>query len=676
MLSTLCLLVALANPAAGWAEPLVPPALASFAEDEELQARIREFKRQALDGVHDVRAEALEALLATGADEAYAVLADALGALGAKLHEQRARVERQRLEVGQLRRLIADLGRRVERDQGLREPIKEQQRELEELEQKISRRKAALRSDQGWYDLLGLRSLPFAARVSASARKKVEKALWKVVEGDGAFDKRFGAIDALGSLAGPGTASGMQENMAGLVKTRTGLQHKLPKQMGEVRELEARMQEEAERTGGRSSYGEQYERLIREAKETQQQIGSLGHLCEVMVNAGGRALAREEGKHLERSMQGLMRAQKKGKDGVRRYTLRMLGACGLPEVRTALLAMMLDQEDPMVRVTLIDALALGASAESAPELEAALMDKGLDDETWLVKGRAARALASMRSGKAVPALIGRLPTEEGRSREEFQGSLRSLTGLDYHGNAALWARWWEDNGDDFVVPSVEKVAEIEAARDKERREGTGFFGIRSSSKHVLFVVDLSGSMVFSMIPRNNPDDDTSNGRRPDMPLKGERSRLAEAKLALITAIGGMGKDGNFNLVFYASNVWSWKSALQPLTDDNVAEAFATVSELDAVGGTNIYGALRLALDMAGAQTSDRWAEPLVDTIYFLSDGRPSVGITTDPDEILQFVRERNASAGIAIHTVGLSGAQDAYLLGRLAEENGGSYVAR
>ena len=48
----------------------------------------------------------------------------------------------------------------------------------------------------------------------------------------------------------------------------------------------------------------------------------------------------------------------------------------------------------------------------------------------------------------------------------------------------------------------------------------------------------------------------------------------------------------------------------------------------------------------------------------------------DPDEILAFVRERNAAAGITIHTVGLSGAQDAYLLKSLAEQNGGSYVAR
>ena len=53
-----------------------------------------------------------------------------------------------------------------------------------------------------------------------------------------------------------------------------------------------------------------------------------------------------------------------------------------------------------------------------------------------------------------------------------------------------------------------------------------------------------------------------------------------------------------------------------------------------------------------------------------------MGLTTDPDEILAFVREWNASAGIVIHTIGLSGAQDPYLLRSLAEQNGGTYVSR
>lgn len=39
----------------------------------------------------------------------------------------------------------------------------------------------------------------------------------------------------------------------------------------------------------------------------------------------------------------------------------------------------------------------------------------------------------------------------------------------------------------------------------------------------------------------------------------------------------------------------------------------------------------------------------------LDERRASVKVMTDPEEIVSFVRERNANAGIVIHTSGLSG---------------------
>jgi Mg-chelatase subunit ChlD len=101
-----------------------------------------------------------------------------------------------------------------------------------------------------------------------------------------------------------------------------------------------------------------------------------------------------------------------------------------------------------------------------------------------------------------------------------------------------------------------------------------------------------------------------------------------------------------------------------------------VGKLEGAAGTNIYSALEKALDMSGVKAGSSWSKPNVDTIFFLSDGRTTIGVTTDTEQILSLVRERNATAGIVIHTIGLSGAQDADLLRRLAEENGGQYVAR
>ena len=106
------------------------------------------------------------------------------------------------------------------------------------------------------------------------------------------------------------------------------------------------------------------------------------------------------------------------------------------------------------------------------------------------------------------------------------------------------------------------------------------------------------------------------------------------------------------------------------------EALDYVGALEGAAGTNIYSALEKAMDISGVKAGSAWNKPAFDTIFFLTDGRATVGLTTDTEQILSFVRERNATAGIVIHTIGLSGAQDADLLRRLAEENGGQYVGR
>ena len=124
----------------------------------------------------------------------------------------------------------------------------------------------------------------------------------------------------------------------------------------------------------------------------------------------------------------------------------------------------------------------------------------------------------------------------------------------------------------------------------------------------------------------------------------------------------------------ASDVWTWQDNLVEMNDKMRVGVQDYVDDLEGSGGTNIYGAMKLALELAGADGGDKWSQPDIDTIFLLTDGRPSVGVTTDPDVIIDYVREQNASAGIVIHTIGLSGAQDAYLLSKLAEQNGGTYA--
>jgi hypothetical protein len=346
-----------------------------------------------------------------------------------------------------------------------------------------------------------------------------------------------------------------------------------------------------------------------------------------------------------------------------------MASSGVEPAQAALHTMLTEEKEPGARAAAIEALAGAGDEEIVPYL----LGTAVSDEDWIVRAAAADALARLRVKDAIPVLIERLEAEDGRLRTDVREALVSLTGRDFRTNIELWRRFWRDEGEDFVVPALDELAE-RASEEAKESIGLTFFGIETESRRVLFVLDLSGSMNYSMVPRRHPNDEDPND--PDMPRDGELSRLTAAKQALTKALGGIEDGSVFNLMFYATDVWTWQDQLVEMDTDMRADAMRYVEQLDANGGTNIYGALSMALELAGAEGGDEWSPPAIDTIYFLSDGRPSVGVTTEPDEILAMVHERNSTAGIVIHTIGLSGAQDAYLLRSLAEQNGGIYVSR
>ncbi len=659
---TVLLLLALAS--------ITPLSRAACAlEDDEYKAAALAFYRAAGSGSLEERKAALDAVVALGEPAALGLLTGELGRVSTELREARDEAYQLRCAVTAKRSFIEQLELRVEHDSSLSKSLEAQQEKLDELARKLERRQAKVAKIAPWYTALGEGSTKFSAALAPAKRKKVEKEVWKDVDEAPVLSAKLAAIEILGHMGGDGTAIALQKLIVELSKQRASLERKLPKLMVDVRKLERRMQEENEKTGGRSSMGQQYSRAKREAAAMQQSITMLGHLCDAASEAGSLALGREQGKVLEKSVQKLLGAQKKAKSGARRRTLAMLGKSGLQSVVDQLRGLLLAEKDAAARVYLIDALSEAGDA-GLPEL---LLGSLFSDESWFVRSHAYAAAARMRLKEAVPLLIDRLEAETGRLRTDALEALMSLTAEDFNDSVPLWRRWWKDHEASFEVPPLDEVA-AKASQEAKDRVGTTFFGISTESKRVLFVLDLSGSMEFSMIPRNNPDDDPS--KPYDRPRDKERSRLQEARIALNKAIGGTENGAVFNVVFYASDVWTWQDDLVEMDDETRSDALRMIEELSAVGGTNIYGALAMALEMAGAEGGDKWSEPEIDTIFFLTDGRPSIGLTTEPDEILAFVRDLNASAGIVIHTIGLSGAQDAYLLRNLAEQNGGQYSAR
>jgi uncharacterized protein YegL len=85
-----------------------------------------------------------------------------------------------------------------------------------------------------------------------------------------------------------------------------------------------------------------------------------------------------------------------------------------------------------------------------------------------------------------------------------------------------------------------------------------------------------------------------------------------------------------------------------------------VKGLTAGGATNLFDALERA-----------HADPLVDTIYLLTDGAPTAGKLRDPDAIVAEVQRWHRTRRVTIHTIAVG--MDGALLKRLSALSGGQH---
>lgn len=293
--------------------------------------------------------------------------------------------------------------------------------------------------------------------------------------------------------------------------------------------------------------------------------------------------------------------------------------------------------DPATRQGAVVALA----ALGTPEARA-LIEERLADEDRLVRLEAVRRLVDMRQKPSVPVLIARLDVETGRVRDEVARGLRMLTGLDQGTSGQRWTRWWEGEGDQFELPSLEDaIAAAEMRQENKDKGGTvaSFYGLNVSSDRIAFVMDISGSM--------NED-------------QGAGTRMDAARAELRQSLEKYPAGAWFNLIFFSTEITAWKDAMVKMDDFTRSSALDYVSRQGPGGATAIYDALRRVFD-------DRD----VDTIFLLTDGEPQGGTENDPFRIREEVLRWNLTRGIEIHCVSI-GSESSLLRG-LAEDSGGEY---
>lgn len=203
---------------------------------------------------------------------------------------------------------------------------------------------------------------------------------------------------------------------------------------------------------------------------------------------------------------------------------------------------------------------------------------------------------------------------------------------------------------DFQLHYLRKDARFGLSVLTHRRAGEpGYFLVRLSPridaaatetlpKDVAFIVDVSGSMA--------------------------GAKIAQARRALRFCVNSLGQKDRFGVFAFSTEVRPLREKLIDATPDNRQAALDFADRLEAVGGTNIIGALRAALD-ADPRDGER---PYL--IVFMTDGRPTVEVT-QAEQILKDVTDRNARR-VRFHVLGVGADVNTELLDKLAEMNRGS----
>jgi len=139
-------------------------------------------------------------------------------------------------------------------------------------------------------------------------------------------------------------------------------------------------------------------------------------------------------------------------------------------------------------------------------------------------------------------------------------------------------------------------------------------------------------------------------------------KIAQARSALRYCVQGLKPTDRFNIIAFSTTTEPFRDGLVPADEENIKAALAYIDSLEARGGTDINSALTEALGYEVSQERPY-------TILFLTDGRPTVGVT-DIKEILKNVTRAN-KARSRIFVFGVGDDVNTHLLDRLAGENGG-----
>lgn len=264
--------------------------------------------------------------------------------------------------------------------------------------------------------------------------------------------------------------------------------------------------------------------------------------------------------------------------------------------------------------------------------------EALSDRDTRARIAAVRAASLRRRKETIPPLIDILEERDAHKDRLWLEARVALGEITSQSFTAVedWRKFWAAAGPTFD-PAAGSTRRDDGRTVVVSKGATEFFGAEICSHRLVFVVDVSGSMLMY------DESEEYRGRS----IEKDRQRLRRAQLQLARALKRLPPRAAFNVIAYSDKVRSWKPALQRATSSNVKRALRFVLAFEAKGPTHTDEALETAM-----------GDPDVDTIVLLSDGAPEKRGSNSPF-LIQKIRERladlNADQRVRIHTFGFRG---------------------
>jgi hypothetical protein len=314
----------------------------------------------------------------------------------------------------------------------------------------------------------------------------------------------------------------------------------------------------------------------------------------------------------------------------------------------------------------------------------------LDDKAWIVQSAALSALPRLPDKAALKAQLGKLvefmENTSGRLKVDCSETLRRISGKNLGHESAPWRKWYDAGmpGEEKPADDADKPETFKPAY-ANTEEKPHFYGMPVLSNRVVLVLDISLSMYDAIdIDKERLRRETSR-RKPvvtgekkkeeapeedqgyDIPWWKIKTRLDLAKYQTINLVSQLREEQSFEIILFSKEVTHWMNKLVPATSMNKQKAITLLETIVPEDATNTWGALAAAFDMVDVNKKGDTFGP--DEMYLVTDGAPSLGDITEPDQILQATLQLCKVKPLKINVIGVG--VDLNFLRKLARDTGG-----